>query len=82
MAVIKNETWLRSLARSYTEANIRTLGGYANSPEVTDDIRLRAIGMLMDRGWGRPAQTQETTVKGALEVTIRDIMAEKQKSKT
>jgi len=80
MADGKREIDVRSLARAYTEANIRTLGGYANSPEVTDDVRLRAIGMLLDRGWGKP--NQETQVTGSLEVILRDIMAEKQKQQT
>ena len=48
---------LGSLARAYTEPMIKTLGGYAcGNDEVEPDIRIRAIGMLLDRGWGKAAQ--------------------------
>jgi len=65
------------MARSYTSACMRTLGGYVNSPEIDHDIKVRAIQILLDRGWGRPAQThQHTGADGsnAIEVTIRTIV--------
>lgn len=47
---------IRSLARAYTEANIKTLAGFANGPEVPPGIRIQAVGMLLDRAWGKAAQ--------------------------
>ena len=76
----KVPTDIRSLARAYTEANIATLGGIATGDGVEMEHKLRAIGMLLDRGWGKP--NQETQVTGSLEVILRDIMAEKQKQQT
>jgi hypothetical protein len=55
-------TDLKSLARSYTETAIQTLGGIAASSE-SDAARVAACGMLLDRGWGRPAQQIEHTGK-------------------
>ena len=76
----KVPTDIRSLARAYTEANIAALGGIATGKDVEMEHKLRAIGMLLDRGWGKP--NQETQVTGSLEVILRDIMAEKQKQQT
>ena len=66
---------LRSLCRAFTEANIRTLGGFASSPECRPEVRIQAIGMLLDRGWGKAAQpvTGEDG-EGAIEITIRNII--------
>ena len=65
MAVIKDKAWLESLCRSYTEANVRTLGGWANGPETDDDLKMRAIAMLFDRGWGKPKQDNNHTKSAA-----------------
>jgi hypothetical protein len=65
------------LARSYTPANIETLGNWSNSPETDADIRIRAIQILLDRGWGRPVSKTEVTGadgSNAIEVTIRTIV--------
>ena len=77
MAQIKNKAWLESLCRSYTEANVRTLAGWANGPDVEDDLKFRAIQALMDRGWGKPAQDNTHEHKGEFNIVLRDIMAEK-----
>jgi len=73
---------LRSLARGYTTASVATLGAWATAATgVDDDIKIRAIGMLLDRGWGRPNQPAEHKVEGSIDVVIRDLMAEKAKNK-
>jgi hypothetical protein len=71
-----DDTALRSMARAYTEKGIETLGGYVTSPEIHPDIKLRAIGMLLDRGWGRPAQNIKHGGEGSedIQVTIRTIL--------
>jgi hypothetical protein len=66
---------LGSLARAYTLPGIKILGGYINSPDIDPEIKIRAIGMMWDRGWGRPAQP--VTGKDGTEdirVTIRTII--------
>ena len=71
------EAHLKSLCRSYTEANIRKLAGFANAETgVEPEVQMRAIGMLMDRGWGRPNQPHEAKLEGSLEIILRDISAE------
>jgi hypothetical protein len=62
---------------------IAKLGHYALNEdlEVDPELRLRAIGMLLDRGWGRPNQPAEAKISGDINVTIRDLMAEKAKNK-
>ena len=74
---------LGSLARAYTQPMIAKLGHYALNEdlEVDPELRLRAIGMLLDRGWGRPNQPAEHKVEGSIDVVIRDLMAEKASKK-
>jgi len=83
MAEIKDRVWLESLCRSYTEANVRTLAGWANGKDVNDDLKMRAIGMLMDRGWGKAVQPQDNKQEhsGSVEIILRDIAAEKAAAK-
>jgi hypothetical protein len=69
---------IQSLARVYTRKSIDVLGGYVTSDVVDPDVRIRAIGMILDRGWGKPAQP--VTGKNGEEdiaVTIRTIIGEK-----
>jgi hypothetical protein len=71
------EAGLKSLCRSFTEANVAKLAGFVSAVEgVEPEIQLRAIGMLMDRGWGRPNQPHEAKLEGSLEIILRDISAE------
>ena len=66
-----DETHLKSLARGYTDVCVRTLGGYITSPEIDHDIKVRSIGILLDRGWGRPvSKTEVTGADGANEITV------------
>jgi len=67
----KREIELKSLCRGYTEKGVQVLGGYINSDLIEPEIKLRAIAMLWERGWGRPAQTVEHTGKdGDSEIKI------------
>ena len=53
------------------------LGGFINSDNIDPEIKVRAIGMLWERGWGRPAQTVEHTGKDGddeIKVIIRTIV--------
>jgi hypothetical protein len=66
---------IRSLARGYTNICITTLGGWATAAKgVDDDIKIRAIAILLDRGWGRPNQPHDAKLEGELRITIRKIL--------
>jgi hypothetical protein len=74
VAEIKDANWLKSLCRSYTEANVRTLAGWANGKDTNDELKMKAIGMLMDRGWGKPQQDTTHEVKGEIKVVLRQML--------
>jgi hypothetical protein len=72
---------LRSLARGYTDVCVRRLGGWATAkpdaegnPTVDPEIQIRAIGMLLDRGWGKPNQPVTGEDGGDIKFTIRTII--------
>jgi hypothetical protein len=73
---LPREIELGSLARAYTTKMVAKLGNYAVNEEleIDDEIRIRAIGMLLDRGWGRPNQPAEHKVDGELRITIRKML--------
>lgn len=48
---------IRSLARSHTEAAVRTLAGIMRQPKAPAAARVAAAQALLDRGWGKPAQS-------------------------
>jgi len=68
---------LKSLARAYTEHSIRVLGGYVVGDGIEPDIKLRSIGILLDRGWGRPSQPHDAKVEGDINITVRNILEPK-----
>lgn len=70
---------LESLARSYTEVSIKRLGGYATSPNSQPMVAIRAIEILLERGWGKAPQSHQVTgaTGGAIEVVIRDLLSER-----
>jgi len=52
------------------------------APEGVDpEIKIRAIGMLLDRGWGKPNQPTENKIEGEVNIILRDMMAERAKKK-
>lgn len=59
----KTPTDIRSLARSHTNSAIKTLAGIMNESEAPAAARVSAASALLDRGWGKPNQTMEMTVK-------------------
>ena len=54
MAVAPTE--IRTLARSYTKAAIKTLVGIMQQPKAPPAARVMAANALLDRGWGKAAQ--------------------------
>lgn len=67
-------TDIRSLARSHTALALQTLAGIAQHGE-SEGARVQASIYLLDRGWGKPAQTHTgEDGEGAIEVVIRHIV--------
>ena len=64
---------LESLARSYTETAIQTLGGIASNGE-SEAARVSASIALLDRGWGKPKQDNSHEVKGEIKVILRKML--------
>ena len=64
---------LRSLARSYTEIAIRTLGGIASNGE-SDAVKVSACIALLDRGWGKPKEDKKLEVAGEVRVILRQML--------
>src|SRR5215471_19457671 len=54
MAVAPTE--IRTLARSYTKAAIKTLVGIMRQPKAPPAARVMAANALLDRGWGKASQ--------------------------
>ncbi|NIA67787.1 hypothetical protein HBA54_04215 [Pelagibius litoralis] len=52
----KAKTDIRSLARTHTEAAVKTLVGIMNQPKAQPAARVAAANALLDRGWGKAAQ--------------------------
>jgi hypothetical protein len=74
-----NEAALKSLCRSFTEANVAKLAGFVSAEQgVEPEIQLRAIGMLMDRGWGKPNQPHDAKLDGELRITIRKLLTKEE----
>jgi len=83
-----NDLDLGSLARSYTAKSVQTLGAWATAQPDADgkstvdpEIQIRAIGMILDRGWGKPNQPTENKIEGEVNIILRDMMAERAKKK-
>jgi hypothetical protein len=68
---------LKSMARSYTEAGIKRLGGYVVGPDVPDALAIEAIKILLDRGYGRPKgdiKHTGTNPDGSINFILRHIV--------
>ena len=48
---------VQELARAETEANIKTLVQVRDAEDTPAAARIAAANVLLDRGWGKPAQT-------------------------
>jgi len=55
----KSDQTIRDIARVHTEEAIKTLAEIAGNPKSSDSARVQACSVLLDRGWGKPAQYSE-----------------------
>jgi hypothetical protein len=66
---------LKSLARSYTDAVVKRIGGFATSPTIEPSLAMEAGKILLDRGYGRPKggdkKVKHTGADGKSPVTVR-----------
>jgi len=62
---------IKSMARSYTHKAIKVLAGVLGNEQVPISSRIEAAKYLIDRGWGRAAQTIDMTA----EITSKVIRA-------
>ena len=53
----RGEGDIRELARKHTSSAVRTLAAIMNDASAAPSARVGAASALLDRGWGRPAQT-------------------------
>jgi hypothetical protein len=65
---------LRSMCRAYTETHIKSLAAIASNKDNPPDVQMRAIAMLLERGWGRPQQELKTDSE--IRVTIRKMLGD------
>lgn len=64
-------TKVSSLARVHTESAVRTLVGIYASDESPPAARVAAANSILDRGWGKPAQTISGDPENPLSVITR-----------
>lgn len=62
---------IRSLARSHSRTAINVLVGIMRSKDATAAARVSAANAILDRGWGKAAQSLENGDEGALELIHR-----------
>ena len=65
---------MRSLARGHTELCIKVLAGMLSQEAVPAAARVSAASILLDRGWGKPAQPHTGEDDKDIQVTIRNIV--------
>src|SRR5262245_28579288 len=77
MAVAPTE--IRTLARSYTKAAIKTLVGIMRQPKAPPAARVMAANALLDRGWGKAAQlvAVDGEIKQLVEVKLNVVHVER-----
>ena len=69
---------IKSLARAHTQSALNVLAGIMNEPEAPHAARVSAATSLLDRGWGKPAQSirndDDETFKVELQPLVRQIV--------
>jgi hypothetical protein len=67
----KTITEIRSLARSHSRTALNVLVGVMRSKDATAAAKVSAANAILDRGWGKAAQTIENGGDGPLELIHR-----------
>jgi hypothetical protein len=61
----KMPTEIKSLARSYTNSALSVLKSIMQQPDAPPAARVTAAIALLDRGWGKPDQSKDVTIRHA-----------------
>jgi hypothetical protein len=70
---------IRSLCRAYTGEAVRSLAAIMRQADAPPSARIQAIAILLDRGWGKPAQLHTGEDDKDIRVTIRNIVESRDK---
>ena len=62
---------IKSLARVHTETALNVLAGIMRQEDCAPAARVAAANSLLDRGWGKPAQTIGGDPENPLQQVIR-----------
>lgn len=65
---------LQALARTHTRQAIWTIKHVMASEDAPPGERLKAAGMLLDRGWGKPVQPVAGSVNENVTIVIRKVL--------
>lgn len=65
---------LRSIAREQSEKALNVIIGIMNAESVSAETRLKAAGMLLDRGMGRPTELVEMPDMQVARRIVREIV--------
>jgi uncharacterized protein DUF5681 len=70
-------TEVKQAAREHTEAALQTLLAVVNNEKASAAARVAAANAILDRGWGKPGQYIETSVRNKPldEMTDEELMA-------
>jgi hypothetical protein len=63
---------IRSLARSHTDKALKVLKEIMDNAEINASARVNAAIALLDRGWGKPHQISDITVRRAIAKDLGD----------
>ena len=70
--VAKTIVQIESLARVWTETMVNVLSSIAMQKTAPQAARVSAAVALLDRGWGKPAQKSDVTVRRIIAREIAD----------
>jgi hypothetical protein len=70
--VAKTPADIRSLARAHTDSALLTLARIMSNDEAPHAARVSAATALLDRGWGKPQQTVDMTVRKQIAKELSD----------
>ena len=60
------------MARAHTATALNTLAGIMEQKDAPPSARVSAATALLDRGWGKPAQTVDMTVRKQIAKDLTD----------
>jgi len=62
------------LCRAYTDEAVRSLAAIMRQADAPPRARIQAIAILLDRGWGKPAQPHAGEDGKDIRVTVRTMV--------